>query len=152
MVASIVLSGEPNAQVTISSGLGKLSGPSFLESWFITWVFSSPNWVVALSKKAALLCFLSTKNIFFSGQVIAIGIPGKPPPLPRSMIFLPRRCAMERESSMCPFMFEVWLFEMMLCVLFHERSNSSNLSSWFFCFFVTINLLLPHCLLFEVYQ
>ena len=151
MVASIVLSGEPNAQVTISSGLGKLSELSFLESWFTTRILSSPNWVAVLSKKAALLCFLSTKNIFFLGFVIAMGIPGKPPPLPKSMTFLPRRCAMERESSICSFMLVVWLFEIRLCVLFHKRSSSSNLSSCCFCFFEIINLPLPCRLLFEVY-
>ena len=137
--------------MTISRGLGKLSELSFLASWFTTWMFSSSNWFVVLSKKAALLCFLSTKNIFFLGFVIAMGIPGKPPPLPKSMTFLPRRCAMERESSICSFMFVVWLFEIRLCVLFHKRSNSSNLSSCCFCFFEIINLPLPRRLPFEVY-
>ena len=139
-MALIVLDGEPKALVIISKGIGKLPLSNLLESLFITFVFLSPSWLVVLSRKAALFCFLSIKKTCLSGQAIAIGIPGKPPPLPRSKTFLPKRVVTERESSMCSFMFVVWLLATRLWVLFQVNKSSSNFSSRFFWFLVTVNL------------
>ena len=45
---------------------------------------------------------------------MAIGIPGKPPPLPRSITFSLSKGATKRESSMCSLMFVVVFRETML--------------------------------------
>ena len=68
---------------------------------------------------------------------MAMGIPGKPPPLPRSITFTLSRGATKRESSICSLMFVVVFREIRLWVLFHPRSSSLNFISWSSCFFIT---------------
>ena len=88
-VAEIAFLGCPKALVIMSKGLGSSSGWSSSELLFITIVFFNPSLFVLFNKKAALPLFLSIKNIFFLGLAMAMGIPGKPPPLPKSKMFSP---------------------------------------------------------------
>ena len=84
---------------------------------------------------------LSTKKNFLSGLDIARGIPGRPPPLPRSITFSPKKGEIERESLMCSSRFVAWFFETRLCVWFQDTKSDLYEEICFSC-------LLSNCLSF----
>ena len=66
--------------------------------------FSSRLFTIS-SKASHFLCLESRRNIFRSGRQMASGIPGKPPPLPKSQHSTPigrlRKCRRERQGNTC---------------------------------------------------
>ena len=98
------------------------STSSILECRTLTFVRLSL--FVTFNKKEDFFELLSTKITFFCGAFIAIGMPGKPPPLPRSTKTPPRCSNTDKESSMWSFILFVWFLDMRLWVLF-QKSNSS---------------------------
>ena len=60
----------------------------------------------------------SSRSIDLFFETKATGMPGKPPPLPRSITFLVTCSTMVSEASMWSFKREVWLLAIRLWVLF----------------------------------
>lgn len=84
-----VLISVPKALVIISMGRGSIS--TFMASalWLIMVVLVKHSLFDVCKRKAAFFWLLSIKKNLFFGRVMASGIPGKPPPLPRStMLFV----------------------------------------------------------------
>ena len=105
---------EPTARLTMSNCLGSDEGSIFSILLLMTWMFFSPNFPVAFSKNADFFVLLSTNITVFSGFAIAIGMPGNPPPLPKSTRHLCNFEDMASESWMCSFRKVVWLLDIRL--------------------------------------
>ena len=91
---------EPTALQTMSNDSGRVFIFNCSILWFITHVLFSLKREVVFNKNDDFLVLLSTRKNSLSGLVIARGMPGRPPPLPKSNMFLFNEEEINKESAM----------------------------------------------------